>query len=118
MDDIDEVNQLLGQTSQLNRKNVPPPLFLHAVGSPGHELDIPSPQFSSGSANGTTNLPYLKGSPDAETNSELEDLSDEGYAPRSAAEEKRVGAVFDSLDLGLNVSDHIKAYIFNFGSLD
>ncbi|KAK7058605.1 hypothetical protein VNI00_002241 [Paramarasmius palmivorus] len=105
MDDIDEVNQLLGQTSQLNRKNVPPPLFLHAVGSPGHELDIPSPQLSSGSGNGTTNLPYLKGSPDAETNSELEDLSDEGYAPRSAAEEKRVGAVFDSLDLGLNFDD-------------
>uniref|UniRef100_A0A0W0FMD2 Proteophosphoglycan ppg4 n=1 Tax=Moniliophthora roreri TaxID=221103 RepID=A0A0W0FMD2_MONRR len=105
-DDVAEVDELIRQVNpQLNRKNVPPPLVIHGVGSSGHELGIPSPQKSSGSASGSTHLPYLKGTPEAELRFEIEDLSDDGFVPRSGPDlEKRVGAVFEDLDLGLDPS--------------
>ncbi|KAH7930479.1 hypothetical protein BV22DRAFT_1055080 [Leucogyrophana mollusca] len=93
------------------KKPLPPPLVL-APNSPNYDLVIPaepSPMPSSGGD--STNLPYVKGGgtpmsaelPQGETLSP--DVDEEYLRARSPAEEKRVGGVFDDLDLGLDLGE-------------
>ncbi|KAJ7597333.1 hypothetical protein C8J56DRAFT_1041537 [Mycena floridula] len=77
----------------LVRKNIPPPLVLHPAPETGMagELQLASPN---GSTPSSTSLPYLNGPED-----ESYDL-----LPRSPAEFKRGGGVYEDLDLGLDPS--------------
>ncbi|KAF9270785.1 hypothetical protein L218DRAFT_952858 [Marasmius fiardii PR-910] len=103
-EDVKEVQEIA--TTASNRKPAPPPLILHN-GTTSRELSIPSPQHSSGASSESTALAYLKGeSPQNEVvfTDGLED--DEYRPPKSATEsEKRVGGVFEDLDLGLEPSE-------------
>ncbi|KAL0580688.1 hypothetical protein V5O48_001329 [Marasmius crinis-equi] len=104
--DVDEVQEMM--TTALNRKNVPPPLNLR-VGVSNTELAIPSPQ-KSGNSSGSTALPYLQGeSPLNEVAVEQheEDLDENEHKSLKSAtdSEKRVGGVFEDLDLGLDPTE-------------
>ncbi|THV06530.1 hypothetical protein K435DRAFT_834199 [Dendrothele bispora CBS 962.96] len=103
----------------IHRSHVPPPLVLHPPNSTGNELDVPSslPSASCASSDSRTStyLPYLKGTPSSgspvvaqETNQAAESLGDDedDLKPKRTPQdsEKRVGGVFDDLDLGLEPS--------------
>ncbi|KAG7099816.1 hypothetical protein E1B28_001627 [Marasmius oreades] len=103
--DIEEVQEVM--TTALHRKNVPPPLVLHN-GMTSRELYIPSPH-DSGNSSDSTALAYLKGespSNDVAIKAGEDELADGEYRPlKSTTDEKRVGGVFEALDLGLDPSE-------------
>ncbi|KAH7907035.1 hypothetical protein BJ138DRAFT_1070818 [Hygrophoropsis aurantiaca] len=105
-------------TAGPNKKAPPPPLVL-APHLSNHDLVVPaepSPMPSSGSGGDSTNLPYIKGGgtpmsadmPHGETLSP--EVEEEYLRARSPAEEKRVGGVFDDLDLGLDLGEDDEEY--------
>ncbi|KIL01040.1 hypothetical protein PAXRUDRAFT_128455 [Paxillus rubicundulus Ve08.2h10] len=139
VDEIDEVRNIMRRMSQptLNvsfpasterslpsnagsgKRPVPPPLVL-APKSLSDDLAVPtepSPMPSSGEE--STNLAYLKGGSTPSTmetpcfrdkeGSSLE-MEQEYQRSRSPAEEKRVGTLFEDLDLGLDLGDNDEEY--------
>ncbi|KIJ22161.1 hypothetical protein PAXINDRAFT_178265 [Paxillus involutus ATCC 200175] len=136
VDEIDEVRNIMGRMSQptLNvsipastetslpsntgssKRPVPPPLVL-APKSLSDDLVVPtdlSPMPSSGG--GSINLAYLKEGSTPSTmdfrdkdGSSLE-MEQEYQRSRSPAEEKRVGTLFEDLDLGLDLGDDDEEY--------
>jgi hypothetical protein len=105
-----------------HRKNIPPPLVLHAPSIEGlssSELMIPSPALSSGERDsgerdrsstdtdpGSSRLAYLESSDEDLINKEQESLP-----PRSPLEDKRSGVCYDELDLGLEPSMEVRFYL-------
>ncbi|KAJ8084688.1 hypothetical protein PM082_003464 [Marasmius tenuissimus] len=103
--DVDEVQEIM--STSLHRKNVPPPLNLR-VSVSATELAIPSPQ-KSGNSSASTALPYLQGeSPlnEVAIPETAQELEEDYKSLKSATDsEKRVGGVFEDLDLGLDPSE-------------
>ncbi|TFK77535.1 hypothetical protein BDN72DRAFT_852596 [Pluteus cervinus] len=97
-----------------SKKHVPPPLVLLPIN--GGDLVIPAEATSPLPVSPGTSLPYLHGpSSGSQDNSPLpeqqvqreeeEDLEDDYHVRSSAESEKRVGAVFEELDLGLDPTE-------------
>ncbi|KIJ66381.1 hypothetical protein HYDPIDRAFT_109396 [Hydnomerulius pinastri MD-312] len=104
-----------------SKRPVPPPLVL-APKSPNDDLVVPNePSPMPSSSDGSTNIPYLNGGgsmtpstmeyPDFRDKEGLSlDMEQEYLRSRSPAEEKRVGTVFEDLDLGLDLGDDDEEY--------
>ncbi|KAL4067339.1 hypothetical protein V8B97DRAFT_2009399 [Scleroderma yunnanense] len=118
VDDVDEVHAIMQRmsgphltspTAAGSKRPIPPPLVLGpkspkdvVLGNPG---SAPSSQRTS------TNLPYVNGI-NAAHDSDFRnkeglslELEEEYLRSRSPTEDKRVGALFESLDLGLDFDD-------------
>ncbi|TDL28140.1 hypothetical protein BD410DRAFT_346342 [Rickenella mellea] len=107
----------LNDASRRLRRNVPPPLtFVPKSGVPNKLPTVsPSTQGSDGSnPNGNTGLAYLddgtvlkdNGSQEPNAKTQRGDTDDIDYddPPRTSIEEKREGAIFDDIDLDLDLS--------------
>jgi len=103
--EIDEVQALLDQSHRLSsgKKHVPPPLIL------GPSTSESSETFVVPSSAGSANLAYLLGE-------QPENYEDEDYL-RTPALEKREGAVYDDLDLGLEPSEDVSVLLISGQSL-
>ena len=115
--EIDEVQALLDQNLPPvhrlsgSKKHVPPPLILlpGPSNSPLHPETLVVPDSA-----GSVNLAYLQGQ--QPKNYEDQNYEDEDYPrTRTPAGEKREGAVYDDLDLGLEPSEDVSV-LFNFRS--
>ncbi|KAG6846073.1 hypothetical protein H0H87_006437 [Tephrocybe sp. NHM501043] len=98
--------------SPSNKKHVPPPLTL-IIDTPPQELAIPSTSLLTSSDDGS-GLAYLDQSPSEPPNDDFdEDHFESDYTRiKSPAEsEKRGGAVFDDLDLGLDPTEDVSDLI-------
>ncbi|KAF9225363.1 hypothetical protein BS17DRAFT_594171 [Gyrodon lividus] len=140
VDEVDEVRDIMRQMSQppLNvfvpasaersspstaggsKRPVPPPLVL-ASKSSSDDLMVPTePSSMPSSDEGSKNLAYLNGggyAPATMENTYFRDkegssleMEQEYQRSRSPAEEKRVGTLFEDLDLGLDLGDDGEEY--------
>ncbi|KAF9075000.1 hypothetical protein BDP27DRAFT_1316321 [Rhodocollybia butyracea] len=118
-----EIETLPGHLNSPPRKHVPPPLVLHPVGdAASKELRISSPlnsanllnEPSSSSSSEGTHLPYLKSAStvvsyeeEVTEFSEVDSEFGEGYPKLKSPQEseKRIGGVYDDLDLDLGDTD-------------
>lgn len=108
------------------KKHVPPPLMLVPALLPGdHELAVPAEPSPQPSSAGSIGLAYLNDD-ESSPGGEVEQLPDEEEEfetdftrVRSPAEsEKRGGAVFDDLDLGLDPTEDVSAFYNNRALLE
>ncbi|KAH7886191.1 hypothetical protein F5I97DRAFT_1928063 [Phlebopus sp. FC_14] len=100
-----------------SKRPIPPPLLL-TPRSPNDDVVVPSSMPSSGGE--STNLPYMTGecaTPSSVVHSEYSDreglsleMEQEYLRSRSPAEEKRVGTLFEDLDLGLDLGEDDEEY--------
>lgn len=110
------------------KKHIPPPLNLQTNEEAGKDpLLLPTSaeerEISVPSTPGSAALPYLQGRSGGSSKDELTqhvnstdgsnaDLDEEYSRMRSSSEsDKRVGTVFEDLDLGLDINDEVRAFI-------
>jgi hypothetical protein len=100
-----------------SRKHVPPPLVIQP-NTGTRDLVVPTESSPMPSSAGSTHLAYLSGPSSGEFSAsgsgERTAVEDDVYVTytgvRSAEENKREGAVFDDLDLGLDPSEDVSGY--------